>query len=64
MNYLASRKFIVTLLSMASATFLSAWKTISAEAYAAVMIATAAAYITGNVLQKKNENGTTRHKEE
>ena len=51
---LSSRKFILSVLSLISATGLVWAGHISDGVYSAVMLATVAAYITGNVLQKVN----------
>ena len=48
------RKFLLALLTLASATALVALSHISDGVYSAVVIATVAAYITGNVVQKTN----------
>jgi hypothetical protein len=52
---LGSRKFILALLSLASATTLCLLGNISDGVYSAVVIATVAAHITGNVAQKQME---------
>lgn len=46
------RKFVASLLSLASATALVAFGRIDDGVYSAVVIATVAAYIAGNVTQK------------
>lgn len=48
-----SRKFLLALAVLASVTTLVACKRISDGVYSAVVIACVAAYITGNVIQKK-----------
>lgn len=48
----ASRKFLLALLVVLSATGLVALHLISDGVYSAVVIATVTAYITGNVAQK------------
>ena len=53
MKYLASRKFILAMCSLASAHWLVATGHIADGVYSAVIIATVGAYITGNVVQKK-----------
>jgi len=50
-----SRKFILALLSLASSHFLVQFGLIADGVYSAVVIATVAAYITGNVAQKVTE---------
>lgn len=52
MNY-ASRKFIIALIGMISCSFLVWNKSISDGVYSTVMVAAIAAYIAGNVMQKK-----------
>jgi hypothetical protein len=52
---LGSRKFILALFSLASATTLCWLGNIADGVYSAVVIATVAAYITGNVAQKQVE---------
>lgn len=51
----ASRKFILAMLTLASATWLVYGGYISDGVYSAVVIATVGAYITGNVVQKAKE---------
>jgi hypothetical protein len=48
----ASRKFILAVLVVLSATCLVAFHLIADGVYSAVVIATVTAYITGNVMQK------------
>jgi hypothetical protein len=48
----ASRKFLVTLLSLASITWLVANSHITPEVFQVVAVASVGAYITGNVGQK------------
>lgn len=55
MEHLKSRKFLLALLSGLSAHYLCATGKIADGVYSAVMIATVAAYITGNVAQKFQE---------
>lgn len=50
-----SRKFILALLTLLSATGLVWFHHIADGVYSAVVIATVGAYITGNVMQKKIE---------
>jgi hypothetical protein len=52
MNRYRSRKFILTLASVASATGLVAFGLISDGVYSTVMIATVGGYLTANVAQK------------
>ena len=52
MNRYASRKFILALLSLGSATLLVSMGAIADGVYSAVVIATVGAYIAGNVAQK------------
>lgn len=54
-NKILSRKFIAALLSLASAHYLVLYGHIADGVYSAVVIATIAAYITGNVVQKVTE---------
>lgn len=56
MQRYASRKFILALLSLASATGLVYNGNIADGVYSAVVIATVGAYIVGNVVQKRLEN--------
>ena len=48
------RKFILAVMSLLSATFLAYVKAIDGTAYGSVMVLCVAAFITGNVAQKKN----------
>lgn len=52
MNRYASRKFLLALLVVLSATGLVAFHLIADGVYSAVVIATVGAYIAGNVAQK------------
>lgn len=52
MNKFTSRKFMLALLTLASATWLVYAGHIADGVYSAVVIATVASYITGNVAQK------------
>ena len=51
-NRFLSRKFIAAMCALASATYLVRFGYIADGVYSAVVIATVAAYITGNVTQK------------
>lgn len=53
-----SRKFLLSLLTLASSTWLVAAGHIADGVYSAVVIATVAAYITGNVAQKATNVAT------
>jgi hypothetical protein len=50
-----SRKFLIALLTLISATGLVAMELIADGVYSAVVIATVGSYIAGNVIQKKVE---------
>ena len=52
MNRYASRKFLIALATLASATWLVCAGHIADGVYSAVVIATVGAYIAGNVTQK------------
>jgi hypothetical protein len=52
MNRFLSRKFIAAMSALASATWLVYSGHIADGVYSAVVIATVAAYITGNITQK------------
>lgn len=52
MNRLTSRKFIVTVLSMLSASLLCALGHIHEGVYSTVMVASVGAYLAANVTQK------------
>ena len=52
MNRYASRKFILSILSLASASWIVFEKVITTGDYKAVVIGTVGAYIIGNVAQK------------
>lgn len=54
-----SRKFLVALVSIASATMLVWFAKINDGVYSAVMLATIAAYLTANVLQKRDAEAKT-----
>lgn len=59
MTRYGSRKFLLALLVLISATALVWFGKISDGVYSAVVIASVAAYITGNVAQKKTSNANT-----
>jgi hypothetical protein len=50
---LTSRKFLVALLALASASVLCWFKRIDAGVYATVVVGTVGAYLTANVAQKR-----------
>lgn len=52
MSRYGSRKFILALLSLVSASWLVACGAITPDVYRYVVLGTVGAYITGNVLQK------------
>ena len=52
-NRLTSRKFLIALLTLVSATALCWFGHIADGVYSAVVIATVGAYIAGNVMQKQ-----------
>ena len=56
MNRLTSRKFILSLLTLASATWLCWFGHIGDGLWRDVVIATVGVYIAGNVMQKKVTN--------
>jgi hypothetical protein len=58
MNRLTSRKFLLALLTLVSASLLCWYGHIADGVYSAVVIATVGAYIAGNVMQKQIQ-GTT-----
>lgn len=58
MSRYASRKFLLALLSLISATWLVATGAITPDVYKYVVLGTAGAYITGNVVQKWVEKKT------
>ena len=59
----ASRKFILAMLSLASATWLVATGAITPAVYQYVVLGTVGAYITGNVGQKWLEAQATKKAE-
>jgi uncharacterized membrane protein len=60
MNPLLSRKFILAVLALLSATVLMWLEHIADGVYSTVVVATVGAYITGNVIQKRpTATGTT-----
>jgi len=58
MNPYASRKFVLALLSLASATWLVWEKVITTGDYKAVLLGTVGSYIAGNVVQKFTASNT------
>lgn len=56
MNRLTSRKFILAMLTLASATWLCRSGHIADGVYSAVVIATVGTYLAANVAQKKVEH--------
>ena len=58
MNRYTSRKFIASMAALASASWLCYNHIITGDVYSNVVIATVAAYITGNVIQKKMDTVT------
>lgn len=62
MKRFLSRKFILALFSLISATILVYTASISDGVYSSVVIATVGAYLTSNVFQKKIEKGVTNAK--
>lgn len=58
MDHLTSRKFILAVLALVSATGLCWLGHIADGVYATVVTATVGAYIAGNVLQKDKANGS------
>jgi len=55
MDKYKSRKFILALLALASTTTLCWYGRIADGVYSAVVIATVGAYLTANVVQRKQE---------
>lgn len=55
LNRMLSRKFILALLSLASAAWLCAYGYIFEGVYSVVVVATVGAYLTANVTQKAVE---------
>lgn len=55
MRYLASRKFLLSIVTVMSATFLVATGHIADGVYSAVVIATVGGYLAANVTQKATE---------
>lgn len=55
MSAIGGRKFVLALLSLASATILVWAGHIADGVYSAVMAVTVGAYIAGNVIQKRQE---------
>lgn len=59
MNRLLSRKFIITVLSLLSATALCALGHIHEGVYSTVMVASVGAYLAANVTQKATSKEVT-----
>ena len=59
LRLLGGRKFLICLAVLGSATWLVANKHIADGVYSAVIIATAAAFVAGNVAQKATAKATT-----
>ena len=59
MKHLASRKFLLALATVASATWLVASGHIADGVYSAVVIAAVGGYLTANVTQKATAKETT-----
>lgn len=57
---LLSRKFLLAMASVLSATALVTFARISDGVYSAVMLATIAAYLTANVAQKREETAKAK----
>lgn len=60
LNSMGGRRFLLTLVSGAGTWVLCALGLIDGGVYAAVTIATVAAYITGNTIQKHSEARSTK----
>lgn len=60
LNSMGGRRFLLTLVSGAGTWVLCALGLIDGGVYAAVTIATVAAYITGNTIQKHSEARATK----
>lgn len=60
MKQFLSRKFLLALFTLVSASYLVYNKNISDGVYSSVVIACVAAYITGNVAQKKIFDNTQK----
>lgn len=58
MNRWTSRKFVLAMLTLLSASVLCWFKLIADGVYSAVVIATVGAYLAANVMQKKVQDGT------
>lgn len=59
---LGGRRFLLALFCCAGTMILSAFCKIDGSAYAAVQIGIVGAYITGNIIQKKNDLGAKDEK--
>jgi hypothetical protein len=60
LSAMGGRKFLLSMSTLASATALVWLGHIADGVYSAVVIATAGAYIAGNVVQKINSSATTK----
>ena len=53
LNKIGGRKFLLSMCTLATTTWLTATGHVNEGVYSAVVIATCGAYIAGNVIQKK-----------
>lgn len=56
LDTLGGRRFLLTVAAQVSCNVLVWWGKISDDVYSVVILATVAAYITGNVVQRKIES--------